>query len=241
MRTDMLLKAISVTAVLGLLVMASGGCSPDADATDTDGRSISTGDSASTTTSGSDGRIVFEVDSSALLKDYYMTVDDINAAGNVDVIVKGKVLSTQDVYEDHFAARILTVKVQKAYKGDPADEITVYEDGGLVPLREVLPEMEGHFDPASLTEEQIENGLVDYRFEGADHSEAGDHVVLYLCENPNPSQAGSYQMIMSVFGRFKLDEAGNKYVRPEMRGNVRFETEKGKGAMEGALEKLKSE
>lgn len=241
MRTDRLCKTIRVAAVAALLVPAAFGCASGADTMDPGATTTSAGTAVSTTLTGSGGRVVYEADSSAMLKDYYMTIDELSTAGNVDAIVKGKVLSTQDVFEDNCPLRILTVKVQKAYKGDPEDQITVYENGALVPLKEVLPLLEGHYDPASLSQEDIEHGLVDYRFEGAEHSEAGDQVILYLCKNPNPSQAGSYQIVMSVYGRFKLDKGGNKYVRQEMRGNPSFETERPKEDMEATLDKLKSE
>lgn len=162
--------------------------------------------------------VVISADMSASLKYIYYTTDELIESDRVETIVKGRVLSTKDVFlpTDHLALRALRVQIEESYKGQPAAQITVYEDGGVITLKDALADVEGHFDPSTLSNEEIANTVVDYRFEGASHSEVGDQVILFLRANPNPSQRDSYQIVMSVYGRFTLDETTGEYVRPDM-------------------------
>lgn len=181
--------------------------------------------------------VVLNLDSKAELKKDFATVDQLNGSADASVIVRGEVVGTNDVYTDQLAHRILTVAVQKAYRGRTAKTITVYEDGGIIPVKDVLPDLDTHLGQA-LSPEQIEHGVVDFRFMGADHSNVGDKVILYLRRNPNSSQGDSYQMVSSVHGRFTLDEASAEYRRP---GSDRpgFEASATRLAMEGKLSRLR--
>lgn len=242
MSTKRTLVALSAVALLGM--GSSGLCSCSSSQEALSSKSTSAAANGVTTVSTADnsgGHVVIEVTSDAMLKHYYTSIDELNKATDVDAIVRGVIAVTRDVYESGLAYRVLTVDVTESYKGEPAHEITVYEDGGVVPLKEALPDMAGHYDPASLSEKDVESGLVDFKFMGADHSQVGDKVILYMRKNPNPSQGGSYQLIMSVFSRFKLNEATSMYVRPAMEGAADFESTMAKDVMETALDKLKSQ
>ena len=231
---------LSAVALAASVALAAAACTTSEDE---DSGTLTTAAEGSSTTAGSDAsdeHVVYEVGSNALLKHYFMTVAELNSAEEVDLIVKGEVLETRDTYVNHEAYRILTVGVDEVYKGEITKRITVYEDGGLIPLSEVLPDWEGKFDPNTLSKEEIEHGVVAFSFMGAKLAEKGDKVVLYLCKNPNPSQGDSYQPIMGPYSHFTLDETTGRYVRPDMEEFPEFESDVSKESMESALGRLKS-
>lgn len=181
------------------------------------------------------GDVVYELSTDASLKYDYATIDELNKSDVVDAIVKGTVTDTQDSYIEGVAYRVLTVDVQRIFRGETASRITVYEDGGYVRVKDMLPELQGRMDTTSLTPEQVENGVVDVRFLGAPHSQVGDTVLLYLLVNPNKSQGDSYQMVSSVHGRFTLDAGTGEYARPVDADRPGFENRRQVEALEGEL------
>jgi hypothetical protein len=241
MSWDRMRAVVCSVAILAVCAAGPSGCTSDCSALTHVSAVTTDGTGTTETIANHDAaHVVLKVDSTAFWKYYCKTIDELNSSEAVEVIIRGEVVGTRDVYIEHAGQRILTVDVNKVYKGESAQQITVYEDGGIVPLKEVLPDMEGHYDPASLSEDDIENGLVDFRYMGAEHSQVGDKVILYLRVNPNESQAGSYQMIMGPYSCFKLDELNSTYARPGEEGVPSFETERSEEAMEAALEELKA-
>lgn len=163
--------------------------------------------------------------------------------------MKGRVTATKPFYASHTAWTILTVQVERAYKGSPAKEILVYEDGGLVPLKDVLPDLEGKADTPEFTDEQIATGVVDMRMMGAAHSEPGQQVLLFLMDNPNAEFTGSYMIVSSMYGRF-ISKRDGEWERLGMRTTDegsgkpsdlgrRFESKKSDAEMEAVLAKVK--
>lgn len=157
--------------------------------------------------------ILYTVNADAALKQMYPTIDELNNSNAADAIIKGTVSDVQNVYIGGVAYSVLTIDVLKSYKGNPAKTIKVYEDGGYVKIKDMLDELQGHIDVNSLSQEQIENGVVDVRFFNAPHSTPGQQVILYLVKNPNPLQKGSFQIVSSLYGRFTLDKSDGYYKR----------------------------
>lgn len=157
--------------------------------------------------------VVYTVTADALLREDYATIAELNKSDVVDAVVKGRVTATEDVYAEGIANRVLTVEVGKRFKGSTTATVRVYEDGGYVKLKDMLPDIAAHLDPSAFTDDQIENGVVDVIFMGAPHSEVGDNVILYLKKNPNASQADSYQLVSAMHGRFILNSKSGDYER----------------------------
>ncbi len=236
-------QVLTLAAVLTLAFVAAGlsGCGSSDTASDSTTTTLDDAELTTSTVGSSGERVVMVSDGEALLKNYFKTIDELNSAEAVDAIVRGQVIAVQDTWDGYVANRMLTVKVKQTYKGDVADEIIVREDGGIIPLKDILPLMEGHYDPSTLSQDDIDHGLVDFTFMGASHTEVGDKVILYLRVDSDPSLQNTYVEVMSVFGRFKLDEKKNEYMRPEMKGAPSFETKSAKDVMEAKLKKLNSE
>ena len=118
------------------------------------------------------------------------------------------------MYVSHFAYRILTVNVTETLRGQVGQQISVLEDGGVVPYSKVLPDLVAKFG-ATPTPQPKAGGMVDFRSMGARHSEVGDEVVLFLGKNPNsgtPIDAG-YFIVSGSHGRFTLDTKTDQFVR----------------------------
>lgn len=182
--------------------------------------------------------VLYTTSSEASLQHDFDTIAELNKCDFVDAIVKGTVTATKDVYEDDYAMRLLTVDVQKCFKGQTATTIQVYEDGGLVPVKLLLPEMQIHGGGNNLTQEQIDTGVVDVRFLGAPHSEVGDTVLLYLYNNPNAGHEGTYQLVSCTHGRFILNAKSQNWERVAAPGRPNYQASMGKSALEAELQDL---
>lgn len=157
--------------------------------------------------------IVMVVDGQASLKEDYATIRELAASKNLVAVVRGTISATKDVYLELFAFRILTVNVTEGLRGQAEAQITVLEEGGVVPYAlaaKDIPPKDGDPHPTRSTE-----GFIDFRFEGARHSEPGDEVILFLGLNPNRGTVieTTYNMISSVHGRFTYDTKTNAFVR----------------------------
>lgn len=185
-----------------------------------------------------DGKpVILTVNSEAVLKEQYASVAGLNSAPSASAIVKGIVSDVRGAYDsdDDVAYSVLTVDVQQVYKGNPGKTITVWEDGGYVPVQDMLSALAAHMDTAALTAAQLD-GYVDERFEGAAHSEVGDTVIMYLSTNPNPGQGG-YQQVSSVYGRFILNPKTDSYERPS--AGPKHQAVLSKGQFESTLAALR--
>lgn len=157
--------------------------------------------------------IVMVLDGEASLKEDYATIRDLAGSKNLVAVVRGTVSATRDVYLERFAFRLLTVTVAEGLRGQAESQISVLEEGGVVPYAlaaKDFPPKDG--DPAVRRNTE---GYLDFRFMGARHSEPGDEVVLFLGLNPNRGTVieTTYNMISSVHGRFTFDTKSNAYVR----------------------------
>ena len=65
------------------------------------------------------------------IRDSY-NIDDFIDSDSSDVIVKGNIIEIEYVYIDGCSYYVLTVDVERAYKGEVQETITVYEDGGCL-------------------------------------------------------------------------------------------------------------
>ena len=166
----------------------------------------------------------------------YHNLDELIASDLTELIIKGRVLSYKDVFlHGQTAFRVLEVEVQKSFKGESARKITVYDEGGIIPLKDALPLVGAHIDSSTLSEQQLENTAFDFRAEGAEHLKVGDNVVMFLCRNPNKVPEDlSYMMVMSVYARYTLDPATGQYVRPDF-GGPGFEAQVSASDMEARL------
>ena len=160
----------------------------------------------------SEPKILYTVDTDAALKHMYLTIDEFNESSAVDAIVKGTISDVEYVYISNCAYSILTVDVSTSYKGNNSGVIKVYEDGGLVKLKDMVDSRKDN----SLTADQLNNGVVDVKFFKTPHSKVGQEVMLYLTKNSTPLPTDSYRIISSLYGRFTLDKADGKYKRPAL-------------------------
>src|SRR5215471_87041 len=185
-------------AILLCLVMAAG-CETSGSVSQTP-----PGEAGASSTTGS-GDVVMTLNSEAALKEDYRTIKELAGSKNLVAIVRGTVGATRDVYADQFAFRILSVNVTETLRGQVGPQISVLEDGGIVPYTKVLPALVNKFG-ATPSAPPNPNGLVDFRFMGARHSEVGDEVVLFLGKNINSGTPidTEYFMVSSVHGRFTL-------------------------------------
>ena len=157
--------------------------------------------------------IVMVVDGEASLKEDYATIRELAASKNLVAVVRGTVSATRDVYLERFVFRLLTVTVTEGLRGQTESQISVLEEGGVVPYalaaKDIPPK---DSDPAG---PRTTEGYLDFRFMGARHSEPGDEVVLFLGLNPNQGTVieTTYNMISSVRGRFTFDTTSNAYIR----------------------------
>lgn len=117
------------------------------------------------------------------------------------------------MYIDGCSYSVLTVDVERAYKGEVQETITVYEDGGYTRLSDEKEQIEAHADLSQYTEEEMENLLINHTFMGAEHSNVGDTVILFLKTNEGSILGDSYRINCSVFGRYTLNK--DSYIRPE--------------------------
>lgn len=208
-------KHLALLGILTIAVLAASGCTARADSPSS---SSSAGGRPVTAAESSSGRkVVFTVEGDALLRESFSTIGEMSRSDAVRTIVRGKVTATDDVYSEGIANRILTVDVTKKYKGESPATIRVYEDGGYVRLKDMLPDLSARGQTSTFTPQQIEEGIVDVVFMGAEHSQVGDVVVLFLRENPNPSQGDSYQLVSAVQGRLTLNKKNGQYERPSGR------------------------
>lgn len=182
--------------------------------------------------------VVYTTSAEASLKHDYETVAELNKSDAVQAIVKGTVTATQDTYKDEYARRLLTVDVQKCFKGQTPSTIQVYEDGGLVPVKLLLPELEAKGVAGDLTQEQIDTGTVDVRFLGATHSEVGDKVMLYAYDNLNPGEEGTYLLVSCTHGRFTFNATNGKWERTPADDRPNYQSQLDRSAMAADLEAL---
>ncbi|MCM8709459.1 hypothetical protein M2651_00280 [Clostridium sp. SYSU_GA19001] len=157
--------------------------------------------------------ILFTVTADASLKHIYSTVDEFNKSDAVDTIVKGTITNIEYVYVSGLAYSILTINVLQSYKGNCAKTIKVYEDGGYVKVKDKLDELKKHIDVEKLTQEQIDNGVIDIKFFNAPHAKKGQQVILYLTKNIAPLPTDSYRIVSSLYGKFTLDKSDEMYKR----------------------------
>jgi hypothetical protein len=145
--------------------------------------------------------------STAALKHYFETIEELATAPEVDAIIIGKISNVSYESEEGLAKTIFTVQVSKALKGQPPSTVVVREDGGFLRASTVMaeiaqkyPELEQKVDPKS---------YVDVTFEGAMHPRVGDEVLLFLWPDPNPGHEGDFMEIGSVYGRFTRGSDGS--------------------------------
>lgn len=153
--------------------------------------------------------IVYTINTEASLKHMYKTIDEFNKSDAVDTIVKGNIVNVEYTYIGGCSYSILTVDVLNSYKGNNVKTIKVYEDGGYVKVKDMIDKLKGN----SLSQEQIDKGVIDIRFFNTPHSQVGQQVILYLTKNSSPLPTDSYRIISSVYGKFVLDSIDGKYKR----------------------------
>lgn len=152
--------------------------------------------------------IVGTTNTEASLKVWEPTIAGLIGRPEVDLIVRGSVESVEYTMTEGLPRTILEVDTTEIFFGavDAGDQITIWEDGGFVPVRE---------------EGGREVKYVDSRFEGAEHLDEKDEVLLVLMKNPNGGdQAGSYMEVMSTYGRFALNANTGQYERQKSEGTV---------------------
>ena len=153
-------------------------------------------------------QIFTEANSEAALKNLYYNIDEFIDSDSSDAVVKGNIAEIEYVYIDGCAYSKLTVDVEEAYQGEVQETITVYEDGGYTRLSDEKAQIEEHADLSQYTEEEMNNLLM-----GAEHSNVGDTVILFLKSNEGSILGDSYRINCSVFGRYTL--SNDNYIRTE--------------------------
>ena len=158
-------------------------------------------------------RIVMTVASDPSLKYNFPTISELAASSVTKAVVEGTVTEVEDIYVDGVAYRVLTVDVKESRKMKVGKAVTVYEDGGVVPYAEILPELQAHskvkLPPAA------SDAYVDVRFLGAQHTEVGNEIVAFVQPNPNSRDLipADYQLIGSVQGLLVRDASTGLYLR----------------------------
>ncbi len=211
-------RRIGVAGAAGLLVsvlMATGCSSPGHDSVaPVVDRPVAPVVDRSVAPSDTESRNIVQVlDSQASLKEDYATIRELAGSKNLVAIVRGTVSSTQDIYIERFAYRILSVSVTETLWGQAGKQITVLEDGGVVPYAQFLPDIPNKIGAPAPS--STPDGYVDFRFMGARHSATGDEVVLFLGVNLNKGTPidTDYYIVSSVHGRFTFDAKANEFVR----------------------------
>lgn len=171
-----------------------------------------------TNTNLDESDILITVNTDASLKHMYNTIDEFNKSNDVELIIKGIISNVQYTYIDGCAYSILSIDILKSYKGNSPKKIIVYEDGGYVKVKDMINELKNHIDTSKLSQNQIENDVVDIKFFNSEHSKIGEQVILYLTPNSAPLPTDSYRIISSLYGRFTLDKTSGKYKRIELDG-----------------------
>ena len=149
----------------------------------------------------------------------YRNLDELIASDLTELIIQGRVVGYRDVLlYDESAFRVLEVEVQQSFKGKSASKVYVYDEGGIIPLKDALSVVGvgAHINLSALSEQQLVDSVVDFRPQAGEHLKVGDNVVMFLCRNPNkvPEEV-SYMSVMSAYGRYTLDPATGQYVRPD--------------------------
>lgn len=157
------------------------------------------------TPAGAPGPVVATSRTDAALKYYYPKVADLITSPAADAIVRGTVTKIEFQTVEGVASTVLTVDVKENLSGETPRTITVHEDGGYLPVSEVREELKAKGMAEAATDP---NGYVDVRFEGADHPQIGDTVILVLMKDPNVGREGDYMEVSSVYGRFTLKDSG---------------------------------
>ena len=191
------------------------------------------------TTTPKEPNVVLVAGSSAAYTHIYHNVDELIASDQTELIIQGRVVAYRDVllYNEK-AFRVLEVEVQQSFKGKSASKVYVYDEGGIIPLKDALPVVGAHIDLSTLSEQQLADSVVDFRPEAGEHLKVGDNVVMFLYRNTNkvPEEV-SYMLVMSAYARYTLDPATGEYVRPDFgvtTGGV-FETRVSAREMEAKL------
>jgi hypothetical protein len=208
------LVAACTFSVLGMAACGSAGSVAEQP---TVAQGSATVDHTSTTTP-KESTVVLAAGSSAAFTHFYHNVDEFIASDQTELIIQGRVVAYRDVLVyDQSAFRVLEVEVEHSFKGKSASKVYVYDEGGIIPLKDALPVVGAHINLSTLTEEQLADRVVDFRPQAGEHLKVGDEVVMFLYRNVNkvPEEV-SYQVVMSAYGRYTLDPATGQYVRPDL-------------------------
>jgi hypothetical protein len=170
------------------------------------------------TTIPKEPNVVLTAGSSAAFTHFYHNVDEFIASDQTELIVQGRVVAYRDVLVyNQSPFRVLEVEVEHSFKGKAASKVYVYDEGGIIPLKDALPVVGAHTNLSALSEQQLADSVVDFRPQAGPHLKVGDNVVMFLYRNTNkvPEEV-SYQVVMSAYGRYTLDPATGQYVRPDL-------------------------
>lgn len=90
----------------------------------------------------------------------------------------------------------------------PGDKISVFKWGGYASLSDINPDIQDRFP--DLTQEEIDNTVVDVSIEGDPHPTVGQDILVFLYEpHPDsPDVTGMYGIIGGYKGQFTNDGAG---------------------------------
>lgn len=156
--------------------------------------------------------IVRAVDSDASLKHDFNTISDMAKSPITEAVLVGTVVKTKDLYIDGLAHRVLDVQVGDSYKKWIGKSVSVYEDGGIVPLETALPDIKDHSD-VPLTAGP--NDYIDMRFMGAQHTEAGDRIIAFVRSNPNNKSLipADFQLAASLQALLVQTPNSTEYIR----------------------------
>lgn len=165
--------------------------------------SISATDKGIVTINGKIYKVYDTVNIDAMLTELYNSIEEFNAADSVEAIVKGTVKSVSYEYLEHCPFTVYTLEISDCYKGMLNGIITVYEDGGYIPLSDMQEDLAAHAE-GFMDEINIDEYAMDMIFMGAEHVQIGDTLIAYLVPTSAPMRENSYRYVSSVFGRFVL-------------------------------------
>ena len=160
--------------------------------------------------------IVLRGNSTGALPRPYRTVEELAAAPEVTMAIRGVVTEALGMYVDHVAVTVLTVRVQGGRDASLVGKtVTVARPGGVVRLRDAVQDALGKQGGPTYSEQELREGWADITFNGMRQSAVGDQVWLFMKANPPGNKTAGiqadYVLVDSVYGLFR--RVGTSYVR----------------------------
>lgn len=127
-----------------------------------------------------------------------------------DSVVRGVVTDIEYFAREKNAFTKMDLDISESILGDfvNGDKISVYKWGGYIPLSVSNPDIQERFP--EITDEELENTVVDMRIDGDPHPVVGQDIVVFLTA-VNPEN-GMYSIVGGHYGQF-TNNGTDQFVR----------------------------